>query len=589
MNSSSGSLSTGGMSSTTTATTTTTTFQTNNIPSFLSIPAPLFERQQLLQQQQQQQQQHIVQQQQQIVSILDCITLSEIIGRLLSDFKSIALLADNEFSELNNTYLFIKSSLVLYKSYTSDSFPSEGASPTPGQHLMITSKRVCYQMNVQRIHTLLSQLRGSLTELKSTPKEGQTTLITTILKTDSLLKQSVDQLLAMFTINNDQVIVCGNISNNNNNTGNGNGCDYDPLLLLPQDAAEMWKKKFGENVLLVPWPIFFDRTQSYINVRALKYEDNFKHIIDFTQDGYVSPFKLSTFLKWFGPLSRSFNNVVDTIDAKIMSGFISGVEASRFLERKSAGHYIIRFSKTYPGAFAVTFVEQSSNIRHCLLYPVATGLTLLQPPDIFPNLTGFVLNFSSKLKHAVGPVDPMMFPPSDNINPSASSLLVSPISDKHRRNNSSNSSNSSSGDRVPIISVQPQQGQQPQQQQQGQSDLEYNESVVTTPSGSPNVNFLNEVFLSRSPVRPQDATNTASTTGGTTEKKKKNRRRSKDVVENNLTDKDLCVVCMDKHINTVFLECGHLSCCSRCSEKLKNCPLCRKSITRVVTIFRVTS
>jgi hypothetical protein len=49
-----------------------------------------------------------------------------------------------------------------------------------------------------------------------------------------------------------------------------------------------------------------------------------------------------------------------------------------------------------------------------------------------------------------------------------------------------------------------------------------------------------------------------------------------------------CVVCMDAPFETVFLECGHLACCASCSEKLKLCPICRNSITRVVPIFRAT-
>jgi len=49
-----------------------------------------------------------------------------------------------------------------------------------------------------------------------------------------------------------------------------------------------------------------------------------------------------------------------------------------------------------------------------------------------------------------------------------------------------------------------------------------------------------------------------------------------------------CVVCMDAPFETVFLECGHLACCASCSEKLKLCPICRNTITRVVPIFRAT-
>jgi len=63
---------------------------------------------------------------------------------------------------------------------------------------------------------------------------------------------------------------------------------------------------------------------------------------------------------------------------------------------------------------------------------------------------------------------------------------------------------------------------------------------------------------------------------------------NKDNSSTSPTDGNLCIVCMDAPFETVFLECGHLACCSTCSEKLKLCPICRNTITRVVPIFRAT-
>ncbi|KAF6197528.1 hypothetical protein GE061_008492 [Apolygus lucorum] len=40
-----------------------------------------------------------------------------------------------------------------------------------------------------------------------------------------------------------------------------------------------------------------------------------------------------------------------------------------------------------------------------------------------------------------------------------------------------------------------------------------------------------------------------------------------------------CRVCMDQEIDSVFFPCAHVVCCSRCSERLASCPLCRTSIT----------
>ncbi|XP_014215899.1 E3 ubiquitin-protein ligase LRSAM1 [Copidosoma floridanum] len=46
-----------------------------------------------------------------------------------------------------------------------------------------------------------------------------------------------------------------------------------------------------------------------------------------------------------------------------------------------------------------------------------------------------------------------------------------------------------------------------------------------------------------------------------------------------------CVVCMDFDCEVIFLPCGHLCCCARCTDMLTNdCPMCRTTIKRKVRI-----
>ncbi|KXS11513.1 hypothetical protein M427DRAFT_434882 [Gonapodya prolifera JEL478] len=55
-------------------------------------------------------------------------------------------------------------------------------------------------------------------------------------------------------------------------------------------------------------------------------------------------------------------------------------------------------------------------------------------------------------------------------------------------------------------------------------------------------------------------------------------------------DEDLCKICCDGAVNTVFLECGHMATCVSCANKLmssnRECPMCRQYITRVVHTFK---
>jgi len=47
-----------------------------------------------------------------------------------------------------------------------------------------------------------------------------------------------------------------------------------------------------------------------------------------------------------------------------------------------------------------------------------------------------------------------------------------------------------------------------------------------------------------------------------------------------------CVICMDQQSDCVFLPCGHVCCCFKCSTSLRTCPMCRTVITQKIRIFR---
>ena len=50
-------------------------------------------------------------------------------------------------------------------------------------------------------------------------------------------------------------------------------------------------------------------------------------------------------------------------------------------------------------------------------------------------------------------------------------------------------------------------------------------------------------------------------------------------------DKELCVVCMDRIREIVYLPCSHFITCPLCGPCLKDCPLCTKKIDKQLKIF----
>lgn len=55
-------------------------------------------------------------------------------------------------------------------------------------------------------------------------------------------------------------------------------------------------------------------------------------------------------------------------------------------------------------------------------------------------------------------------------------------------------------------------------------------------------------------------------------------------VEGTMYDSE-CVICMDEKCEAVFVPCGHMCCCLKCSKKeIDSCPLCRGDIERIIQV-----
>ncbi|XP_015784756.1 E3 ubiquitin-protein ligase RNF34 [Tetranychus urticae] len=53
-----------------------------------------------------------------------------------------------------------------------------------------------------------------------------------------------------------------------------------------------------------------------------------------------------------------------------------------------------------------------------------------------------------------------------------------------------------------------------------------------------------------------------------------------------LDDDNACKICMEKLIDCVLLECGHVVTCIDCGKRMNECPICRQYVVRAVRIFK---
>jgi len=89
-----------------------------------------------------------------------------------------------------------------------------------------------------------------------------------------------------------------------------------------------------------------------------------------------------------------------------------------------------------------------------------------------------------------------------------------------------------------------------------------------------NDSFINENISEKTEIETKDNLNRLNTNNN---------------VEELIDEKDLCVICLNRKINTVNIPCGHMAECENCSVRFinANCPICRTNIVQIVKTYKV--
>jgi hypothetical protein len=149
---------------------------------------------------------------------------------------------------------------------------------------------------------------------------------------------------------------------------------------------------------MVPWHVFWKLLIQQFGPAIQSEEAHFKLFLNPTRTKHVSAFEFATFLKWFGAFSSCSVRFLEAINGGLIAGFVPALEATALLEGKPKGTYLIRMSKTRPGSYAVTFIDNMGATKHCLLHSVPGGVTLKDTPTVYPSVKTFALAHHSKLR-----------------------------------------------------------------------------------------------------------------------------------------------------------------------------------------------
>ena len=70
----------------------------------------------------------------------------------------------------------------------------------------------------------------------------------------------------------------------------------------------------------------------------------------------------------------------------------------------------------------------------------------------------------------------------------------------------------------------------------------------------------------------------------TSEETSKQKENSWELKYNNLEDKILCTICMERPKDVAFEDCGHQA-CQQCSSALDTCHMCRQLIQKKINLY----
>jgi hypothetical protein len=91
--------------------------------------------------------------------------------------------------------------------------------------------------------------------------------------------------------------------------------------------------------------------------------------------------------------------VTKIVNETWFSGFLSLDEAKKFLEFQAVGTYLVRFSSSKPGSFAVAFTHTPGHVTHVIISTTPEGFSIKEENGdrVFPSLDEIINYYSSVL------------------------------------------------------------------------------------------------------------------------------------------------------------------------------------------------
>eukprot|EP00029_Vermamoeba_vermiformis_P002196 TRINITY_DN1257_c0_g1_i1.p1 TRINITY_DN1257_c0_g1~~TRINITY_DN1257_c0_g1_i1.p1 ORF type:complete len:1506 (+),score=435.23 TRINITY_DN1257_c0_g1_i1:22-4518(+) len=171
------------------------------------------------------------------------------------------------------------------------------------------------------------------------------------------------------------------------------------------DGRKLWEEYFEDEGVMVEWNKFTAALARKIDIDEEGLL-SLRYVLDNSGTGEVTLLKFNEFLKAFGPFKDSIQNLRNVVNNRWFHGFLTSEEAERLLELQQIGTYLIRFSRSQMGSFALAFVDGTRRINHTLIhfcppngYSINENDAQGESNRVFNNLESLIRHYNYILKN----------------------------------------------------------------------------------------------------------------------------------------------------------------------------------------------
>eukprot|EP01114_Cavostelium_apophysatum_P010543 TRINITY_DN2439_c0_g1_i1.p1 TRINITY_DN2439_c0_g1~~TRINITY_DN2439_c0_g1_i1.p1 ORF type:complete len:552 (+),score=137.51 TRINITY_DN2439_c0_g1_i1:904-2559(+) len=142
-------------------------------------------------------------------------------------------------------------------------------------------------------------------------------------------------------------------------------------MIEDQDVKDLWAELFGLEAFMISWDVFMNGLRKVLTEVKSDEEIVLRYVLDNSGTGFINQHRFAEFLKGFGPVQDCLKNVRSILSSRWFCGFLTRGETELVLRDQPAGTFLIRFSSSAPGSFALAFVQDNQkNFFHILINSV---------------------------------------------------------------------------------------------------------------------------------------------------------------------------------------------------------------------------